>query len=274
MDELWDIARTAEYLGVSQRTVYNKVRAGELPATKVGRLWRVRRSELEAWLRASARGRGVAGGPTQSPGVPGPYPRVSAIQPELVAETRPLPMREDLVALLAPLSETLERRLAFVGLLSQAVVASGWAAPVVVGGHAVEYYTAGDYATVDIDLAGASEPIADVLAAWGFEKQGRHWFDESLRLLVEVPGSRLGPEELEHVVGVRLAGVTSYVLGPEDLIIDRLCAAKYWSDADSRLWGGVVLATAQELDRAYLCRRAEEEDVTDELEALLSDEGV
>lgn len=50
MDELLDITSVAAYLGVSERTVYNKVRAGDLPAVKVGRLWRVRASDLESWL--------------------------------------------------------------------------------------------------------------------------------------------------------------------------------------------------------------------------------
>lgn len=55
MDELLDIASVARYLGVSERTVYNRVRAGELPALKVGRLWRVRASELQAWLATRSR---------------------------------------------------------------------------------------------------------------------------------------------------------------------------------------------------------------------------
>lgn len=57
MEELWDIARVAAYLGVTERTMYNKVRSGELRAVKVGRLWRVRVSDLEAWLAG-----GVASG--------------------------------------------------------------------------------------------------------------------------------------------------------------------------------------------------------------------
>ncbi len=70
MDGLWDISRVAEYLGVSERTVYNKVRSGDLPAVKVGRLWRVRPQDIEAWLaRRSSAG---SGEPTGF--VPGPYP--------------------------------------------------------------------------------------------------------------------------------------------------------------------------------------------------------
>jgi excisionase family DNA binding protein len=54
MDELLDIASVAAYLGVSERTVYNRVRSGDLPAIKVGRLWRIRASDLEAWLSGAA----------------------------------------------------------------------------------------------------------------------------------------------------------------------------------------------------------------------------
>ena len=50
MDDLWSIERVADYLGVSRRTVYNKVRTGDLPAIKVGRSWRFRQSDLEMWL--------------------------------------------------------------------------------------------------------------------------------------------------------------------------------------------------------------------------------
>ena len=274
MDELLDIARVAGYLGVSERTVYNKVRSGDLPAVKVGRLWRVRESALEDWLASGGRGRPcVPRVAVDDPGVPGPYPYESLFEPlPVAAEAPPLPTRAGLERLLAPLVDPLERRLAFVGLLTRAVEGLGWPAPIVVGGHAVEYYTAGDYPTVDIDLAGANEPIAQTLAEWGFEREGRHWFDDALRLLVEVPGFRPDSRALAHVTGVRIGGVTAYVLGPEDLIIDRLCAAKHWRDAESFLWARALVAVTDELDRDYLASRAVEEDVADALADLLSGE--
>jgi excisionase family DNA binding protein len=276
MEELWDIARVAEYLGVSERTVYNRVRSGQMPAIKMGRLWRVRPSELERWL--SGRRQEPAGTDdrvsdadtgTSDVGVPGPYPWVSATEPlEQVAEDSDFPHREELEHLLAAVVDPLERRLLFVGLLSRAVIALGWPAPIVVGGHAVEYYTAGDYPTIDIDLAGASEPVAQVLEDWGFEREGRHWFDEALRLLVEVSGSRPDTAVLEHVIAVHTRTVTAYVIGVEDLIIDRLCAGKYWDDSDSLLWAEAMLTVTERLDAEYLRRRAVEEDVLAELEAL------
>jgi excisionase family DNA binding protein len=67
MDELWDIARVAAYLGVTERTVYNKVRSGELPAVRIGRLWRVRAADLEAWLAAGTARRAGASGAADLP---------------------------------------------------------------------------------------------------------------------------------------------------------------------------------------------------------------
>lgn len=38
------------YLRVNARTVYRLIQAGDLPAVRVGRQWRVRRGDLDAWL--------------------------------------------------------------------------------------------------------------------------------------------------------------------------------------------------------------------------------
>jgi hypothetical protein len=144
---------------------------------------------------------------------------------------------------------------------------------VVVGGHAVEFYTAGSYATVDIDLAGASEPVGQVLDAWGFEREGRHWYDEGLRLVVEVPGSRPGPDALAHVVRAHIGRFSVSVIGVEDLIVDRLAACKYWNDQDSCDWAATMIAGGHDIDLEYLHRRAIEQDVADKLEPLLPEDG-
>jgi excisionase family DNA binding protein len=183
MDELLDIAAVAQYLGVSERTVYNKVRSGDLPAVKVGRLWRVRAAELQAWLRRTSRSTGAQGEYAGSDGA------------SVAAEGGALPSRADLEAALTGVSDQLERRLLFVGLLARAYEALGFAAPVVVGGHAVEFWTAGGYTTVDIDLVSAHEPFAQVLAAWGFVKHGRHFYDDVLGIVVEAPESQLSADE-------------------------------------------------------------------------------
>jgi excisionase family DNA binding protein len=246
MDELWDISRVADYLGVTERTVYNKVRSGELPAVKVGRLWRVRRVDLEAWLSASTPGAPVAKG----------------VWP---GGTIAIPPRSALVKALDTVPDALERRLVFVGALSDAVQTLGWSAPVVVGGHAVEFYTAGGYTTVDIDLAGASEPISEVLGDWGFGHEGRYWHDAELGLVVEVPGSTLPQPQQEHATTLGIGPFEVRVIGIEDLIVDRLSACKHWNHSESCAWAVTLLQVAEELDDDYLRERAEAEDVADTL---------
>ena len=39
-----------EYLQVNLRTVYRLIKAGTIPAVRVGRQWRFRKSDLDAWL--------------------------------------------------------------------------------------------------------------------------------------------------------------------------------------------------------------------------------
>ena len=42
--------QVAERLQVTERTVYGWLRRGKLPALKLGRLWRIRPEDLEAFL--------------------------------------------------------------------------------------------------------------------------------------------------------------------------------------------------------------------------------
>src|SRR5512144_1781554 len=39
-----------EYLQVNLRTVYRLIKAGRIPAVRVGRQWRFRKSDIDAWL--------------------------------------------------------------------------------------------------------------------------------------------------------------------------------------------------------------------------------
>ena len=39
-----------EYLHVNLRTVYRLIKAGKIPAVRVGRQWRFRKTDIDAWL--------------------------------------------------------------------------------------------------------------------------------------------------------------------------------------------------------------------------------
>jgi excisionase family DNA binding protein len=38
------------YLKITPRTIYRLIRSGELPAVRIGRQWRFRRTDLDAWV--------------------------------------------------------------------------------------------------------------------------------------------------------------------------------------------------------------------------------
>lgn len=54
-DRLLTVAELAEYLGLAQGTIYNKVCRGEIPHVKLGRAVRFRRSEIDRWIDAQSR---------------------------------------------------------------------------------------------------------------------------------------------------------------------------------------------------------------------------
>lgn len=51
-ETLLTAAEVADLLRVSTMTIYRLIRSGELPAVRVGRNYRVRRAELDAYLEA------------------------------------------------------------------------------------------------------------------------------------------------------------------------------------------------------------------------------
>jgi excisionase family DNA binding protein len=58
-----------EYLQVNLRTVYRLIKAGKIPAVRVGRQWRFRKRDIDAWLD-SQRPRGGGARPAPAPSRP------------------------------------------------------------------------------------------------------------------------------------------------------------------------------------------------------------
>lgn len=74
-----------EYLQVNLRTVYRLIKAGKIPAVRVGRQWRFRKRDIDAWLD-SQRPRGAArpasAAPAPPPGGGNARPRVLVVDDE------------------------------------------------------------------------------------------------------------------------------------------------------------------------------------------------
>ena len=55
-ETLMDIRQVAAYLQINEGTAYNWAQKGKLPGIKLGRVWRFRREDIEAWLDQNMHG--------------------------------------------------------------------------------------------------------------------------------------------------------------------------------------------------------------------------
>lgn len=52
MNDILNLNETADYLRVSKQTVYNMIKNGRIKAYKVGREWKILRSDIVAYLES------------------------------------------------------------------------------------------------------------------------------------------------------------------------------------------------------------------------------
>ncbi len=63
-----------EYLQVNLRTVYRLIKAGKIPAVRVGRQWRFRKRDIDGWLDSQRPRGGRAAAAVQTASTPRPSP--------------------------------------------------------------------------------------------------------------------------------------------------------------------------------------------------------
>ncbi|BCV20930.1 hypothetical protein [Moorella sp. Hama-1] len=131
--------------------------------------------------------------------------------------------------------------------------------PVIVGGLAVEIYTRGQYTTQDIDLIlGRRELANEIFLQLGFIKEGRHWFHPEIDIGIEIPNDVLEDADEEKIIKLHLpSGRYVYVIGIEDIILDRLRACIYWQSTSDCEWGLRMLKVHRDrLDIDYMLSAA------------------
>jgi len=140
---------------------------------------------------------------------------------------------------------------------------------VVVGGSAIEIYTAGGYVSGDIDLCGPAEALTPVLKRWGFEQPGREWVRIDWGIVIDIVGRfPSGTMVLTRVVDTPHGPVR--VGAVEDLILGRLALIKFWNEPDESV-NARMLVRLPDVDWAYLEFRAKQENVADLLRILRSE---
>jgi len=139
--------------------------------------------------------------------------------------------------------------------------------PIIVGGQAVEFYTAGGYSTMDIDLVtpASIKEINPIIKELGFKKEGKYWTYEQLDFALEIPGSDLAGN-YDKVNEIEIEGLKAYIIGIEDIIIDRLNRYKFCKEYADQEWIiGMIYLNYDDIDWNYLYQKSESEKTLEEL---------
>jgi len=152
------------------------------------------------------------------------------------------------------------KALYLMGLITPLLDSLGADLAIIVGGHAVELYTSGSYKTADVDLVMIRDDLARKLFDdLGFEREGRFHYVPELDIPIEIPSSDFAGSK-DRVVKLNTPEGYCYVIGVEDLILDRLSSAEFWSDTRSQEWARYLISSQFEhLDMEYMKQRALEE---------------
>jgi len=136
-----------------------------------------------------------------------------------------------------------------------------------VGGQAVETYTAGQFTTGDIDITTTDSKVTEkVLTSLGFEQIGMIWLNKQLGVAVQIVG--LFPNaNLDKALTIEAGPYKVNVIGVEDLIVDRLAHVKFFKVAGDMEKAKVLYAIfKRQIDKKYLRDTAKKRGVEDTLD--------
>jgi hypothetical protein len=96
---------------------------------------------------------------------------------------------------------------------------------------------------------------------FGFKSSGKSWFNEQIGLSVEIPDSYLAGDK-DKLTVIKIEGLKVYVIGIEDLIIDRINACVHWkSQTDCDQAQHMIRYYRDRLDIGYLENKARNEGI-------------
>ena len=165
---------------------------------------------------------------------------------------------QEILEIIQKTESPLKKQLLMVGLVTKVLKRMNKPAPVIIGGCALSYYSREVYFTSDIYLAYADREALDtVLKGIGFEKKGRYWVHEGLKIVIEAPASVLPGQDSPLEVVELGEDLRCSIIGIEDLVIDRLNAYKHWkSEIDGEMVELLMRRYKDDLDWSYLEKKA------------------
>lgn len=155
--------------------------------------------------------------------------------------------------------DNFSKKIKIIAVLTSAIKENLNLTPVVVGGQAVEFYTGGGYATMDVDMVceTSTKKIGEILEKLGFYRDNKYWILDSnkLDLAVETPSGPLAGAD-DKLMELEIGQHTAYFIGIEDIIIDRLNAYVHWNEKWQEEWIlGMMVTNYEDIDWEYLNKK-------------------
>lgn len=165
------------------------------------------------------------------------------------------------------------KKIKIIAVITSAIKENLNLTPVVVGGQAVEFYTGGGYATMDVDIIceASTKKIGEILEKLGFYRENKYWILDSNRLdlAVETPSGPLAGAN-DKLMELEIGQHTAYFIGVEDIIIDRLNAYVHWNEKWQEEWIlGMMVTNYEDIDWKYLKKMSNQEGVNDSLKRMV-----
>ncbi len=115
--------------------------------------------------------------------------------------------KEEISEILAQDIDDFLKKIMIIAIITTALKEKLGLIPIVVGGQAVEFYTGGGYATMDIDLIceASINKIGKVLEPLGFHQDNKYWIldSETINIAIEIPSGPLaGSKDKLHEVEI------------------------------------------------------------------------
>lgn len=161
------------------------------------------------------------------------------------------------------------KRIIFMGYFTSELEKQGLS-PVAAGNYAVELYTSGEYKPDAVEMVAPSGLSAELLEYLEFKKEDNLWLNSDVDINVKILAGDIDEARLQRVNQIDVNGLTVYVLGLEDTIIDKLKDFVFGEESTAMHWvQELVELNVNELDLDYLNEEATQAGVIGPLRQLL-----
>ncbi len=165
--------------------------------------------------------------------------------------------------------DPLTKRIVFMGYFTSEMEKQG-VSPVAAGNYAVELYTSGEFKSDVVEMIAPINLAAGLFELMGFMQKDDAWVNSDVGLTAKIIAEDIDESRLQRVNQIDVNGLTVYILGVEDTIIDKLKDFVFAGESSAITWvQEVIELNVNQLDLDYLNEEAAKAGVLEPLKRLL-----